>query len=145
MNFKALKAEVSLEADLERLVRPKRIRGRNARTAAPPVPRPASGPGRYVVLEHDAEVVLKATVYLDPDGVVRLRASCPGGYLVVEEREPTADELERAGAPERADDVRPVVEPLPADVGKGPGAGAARVSADPRRAKAAGRKKRPSG
>jgi hypothetical protein len=99
MNFKALKAEVSLEADLERLVRPKRLRGRKARAVAPPSPRPASGPGRYLVLGQDVEVVLKATAYLDPDGVVRLRAPCPGGYVVVEEREPTADELARAGAP----------------------------------------------
>lgn len=110
MNFKALKAEVSLEADLEQLARPKRLRGRKAKAAASPSPRlvssslrPASGPGRYVVLAHDAEVVLKATAYLDPDGVVRLRAPCPGGYVVVAERAPTADELAQASAPERPD------------------------------------------
>ncbi|HEU4406125.1 MAG TPA: hypothetical protein VFS43_12740 [Polyangiaceae bacterium] len=114
---------MSLEADLERLVRPKRLRGRKARAVTQPSPRPASGPGRYVVLEQDAEVVLKATAYLDPDGVVRLRASCPGGYVVVEEREPTADELERAGAPDRASDPRPVVGPPPADVDKAGGGG----------------------
>ena len=115
MNFKALKAEVSLEGDLEQLVRPKRLRGRKARPTTQPSPRPASGPGRYVVLEHDVEVVLKATAYLDPDGVVRLRASCPAGYVVVEEREPTANELATAGASERASDPRSIVEPPPAN------------------------------
>jgi hypothetical protein len=116
MNFKTLIAEVSLEADLERLVRPKRLRARKGRAPAPPPPRSTAGPGRYVVLG-EADVVLETTAYLDPDGVVRLRASCPGGYVVVAEREPTADELARAGAPGGAGGQRPAVEPPSTDRG----------------------------
>jgi hypothetical protein len=92
MRFDLLAAE--LEGDVERLDRPKRTRkAADAELAAMPVVR---GPGRHAVLEHEAAVTLRATVYLDPDGLVRVRAVCPGGYLVVAEREPTAEELELA-------------------------------------------------
>ncbi len=63
-------------------------------------------------------VPVRACVYLDPDGVVRYRAPGPdGAYRVVHERMPTAEELERAGAPDRARALRPLVEQLPVEVG----------------------------
>ncbi|HEU4412824.1 MAG TPA: hypothetical protein VFS43_46710, partial [Polyangiaceae bacterium] len=89
---------------LERLARPKRAR--RGKPAPEPQAAPGlallpavEGPGRYAVLGWDEPVEVRATRYVDPDGLVRYRAHLPGGsYVVVREREATEEELAEAAA-----------------------------------------------
>ncbi|HEU4407284.1 MAG TPA: hypothetical protein VFS43_18595, partial [Polyangiaceae bacterium] len=90
---------------LERLARPKRAR--RGKPAPEPQAAPGlallpavEGPGRYAVLGWDEPVELRATRYVDPDGLVRYRVHLPegGGYRVVLVREATEEERNEAAA-----------------------------------------------